>query len=76
MNPANREKRCRLSLECKESVKQTIEAHGAELGHWSLIGGIRAAVQRSKALFDLERRGTLFLQRHDDSEIEDVKLDT
>lgn len=73
MKPTPREKRCRLSLECSESAKQAIEAHGKELGQWSLIGALRLSVQRSKKLFDLEQRGVLLLQRHRDGEIEEVE---
>ena len=64
----------RLSLEAKPEFKDEILAHSKELGQWSIVGTLRKAVRRSKALFDLEKRGTLFLQRHDDSEIEDVEL--
>jgi hypothetical protein len=64
----------RLSLEMKPRDKQAIIDHGKELGEWSLVGCLRRSVQRSKALFDLEARGTLFLQRHDDSEIEEVEI--
>lgn len=71
----SRDKRCRLSLECKESVKKQIEDHGSELGQWSLIGSIRKAVQRSKKFFDLEARGTLLLQRDIDGEVEEIPKD-
>ena len=67
-----RSKRVRLSLECRESVKNEIEAHGKDLGEWSLIGGIRRSVERSAALLDLERRGSLVLIRDSDGEAEDV----
>ncbi len=67
-----RSKRVRLSLECRESVKNEIEAHGKDLGEWSLIGGIRRSVERSRKLFNLERRGVLLLQRDSDGGIEEV----
>ena len=69
-----RDKRCRLSLECRESIKSEIEAHGKELGQWSLIGTLRKAIRRSKALFDLEQRGVLILVRDSDGEAEDVEI--
>jgi len=73
MSTNPRDKRVRLSLECKASMKAEIEAHGEELKEWSLIGGIRKSVRRSKALFDLEQRGTLILVRKD-GEAEDVDI--
>lgn len=69
-----RDKRVRLSLECSAKVKREIEAHGKDLSEWSLIGTIRRAVKRSKALFDLEARGTLMLLRDEDGEVEDVEV--
>lgn len=65
-------KRVRLSLECKASVKKAIEEHGKDLGEWSLIGAIRSSVRRSKKLFDLERRGDLVLIRNEDGKAENV----
>ena len=62
----------RLSLECKKAEKKAIEDHGKAIGQWSLIGSIRTAVARSMKLLDLERRGTLLLQRDSDGEIEEV----
>lgn len=62
----------RLSLECKPQVKVEIIAHGKELGEWSIISAIRRSVTRSKKLFDLERRGTVLLQRDSDGGIEEV----
>ena len=69
-----RSKRVRLSLECRESVKNEIEAHGKDLGQWSLVGSIRKAILRSRWLFALEQRGILLLQRNSDGEIEDVEV--
>jgi hypothetical protein len=63
----------RLSLEAKPEFKKDILAHGAELGEWSIVGCLRQAIRRSKKLFDLEQRGVLLLQRHCDSEIEEVE---
>ena len=74
MSTNPRDKRVRLSLECKVGTKAEIEAHGEELGEWSLIGGLRRSVRRSKALFDLEQRGTLILFRDEDGEAEDVDI--
>lgn len=73
-SPEPRHGNVRLSLETKPSVKQAILDHGKELGEWSIVGCIRRAVSRSAAIFKLEQRGTLLLQRHSDGEIEDVKL--
>ena len=44
-----RDKRCRLSLECASSFKQSLEEHGDELKQWALIGTLRKAVSRSRA---------------------------
>ena len=62
----------RLSLECKPAVKAAILAHGKELGEWSIISAIRRSVERSRKLFNLERRGVLLLQRDSDGGIEEV----
>jgi hypothetical protein len=59
-------------LECKKAEKAAIEAHGKAVGEWSLIGSIRKAVERSMKLLDLERRGTILLQRDSDGEIEEI----
>ena len=67
-----RDKRCRLSLECRASTKAEIEAHGDEVGQWSLVGSIRKAISRSRQLFALEQRGVLQLKRRDDGGVEDV----
>lgn len=67
-----RDKRVRLSLECKASVKQAFEDHGEDLKEWSMIGTLRKAVARSKKFFDLEARGDLLLRRKDDGGIEEV----
>jgi len=72
MSKNTRDKRVRLSLECSAATKVEIEAHGEELGEWSLVGTLRRAVKRSRALFDLEQRGTLILVRDADGEAEDV----
>lgn len=74
MSKNPRDKRVRLSLECSATTKAEIEAHSEDLKEWSLIGGIRKSVQRSKALFDLERRGSLVLIRDVDGECEDVEV--
>lgn len=71
--PSGRNGYARLSLECKPEVKKALKDHGKELGEWAIIGTIRKAVARSKKLFDLEKRGTLLLQRHEDGEIEEIK---
>lgn len=74
-NTAPRYGNVRLSLETKPPVKQAILDHGKELGEWSIISAIKRSVERSKKFFDLERRGTLLLQRDSDGEIEEIPKD-
>ena len=74
MSDKPRDKRVRLSLECKESVKNALEIHGKALGEWSIIGGIRHSVERSNQLLDRERRGSRVLIRDADGEAEDVTI--
>ena len=63
-------KRVRLSLECSEDAKVAIEAHGRELGEWSIIGAVRKSVSRSAKFMVLERRGQLVLRTGDGVEEE------
>lgn len=74
MSNKPRDKRVRLSLETKESVKEQIIAHGKDLGEWSLVGSLRRSVERSAALLALERRGSLVLIRSADGGAEDVEI--
>lgn len=64
--------RTRLSLEPTLADKAAIIAHGKRVGGRSIIGSIRVAIRRSEALADLEDRGTLWLERKADGEMEDV----
>ena len=65
----------RLSLEMKPLDKAAILAHSKELGQWSIVGTLRKAISRSAALFKLEQRGTLLLERKDNGEIEEVEIE-
>lgn len=52
--------------------KQLIGEHGHKLKIWSIVGSIRAAVRRSLAIIELQKRGTIFLQSKKDSSMLEV----
>lgn len=52
--------------------KQLIGEHGHKLKIWSIVGSIRAAVRRSLAIMELQKRGIIYIQSKKDGTMLEV----